>query len=128
MRHTPLTPSPSPKKRPKRRERRLNMRRSNDLALAALPTRLSHLEMRVSNFEAGLDENTRLTKSIDESTKNIVAFVKDVDVVWRVCKRIRMGMFRMAKWTAAIGAAVTSVIAAAHAVGAFDVGKWWRGL
>lgn len=109
------------------------MRREIDVMFAALPQRFERLEgdvraldERVGRFEAGLAENTAVTKRVDESTSTIVAFVNDVGAVWKVCKWFRRVVFLFAKWIAAVSAAVTGVIGAAHAIGAIDVRTWFR--
>lgn len=95
------------------------VRREADIALAGLPQRFGALEARVGGLETGLARN-------NEMTQTIAAFVDDVGAVWRVCKMIRSGSIILAKWFTAIAVGITSVIAAAHAVGAIDVGAWFR--
>lgn len=97
------------------------MRREADIALAGLPARFDALVTRVVGLEDGLEHN-------NEMTQTIVAFVDDVGVVWRMCKMIRVATIKIAKWFTAIAVGITSVIAAAHAVGAIDVGVWLKGI
>lgn len=109
------------------------MRREADLVLAGFPARLERLEgdvrsldERVGRFESGLADNTEITKRVDLKTAKIVAFVDDVDAVWRVCKIVRRASIRIAKWVAAVAGAFTAVFAALHAAGQIDVKTWFR--
>lgn len=98
------------------------------MLLAAMPSRFDGLERRVATLEGGLEANTTLTRVATANTLRIVAFVEDIDVVWRFCKLLRRVTFRVAKWSTAIALAVTSALAAVHAVGAVDVIAWLRAL
>lgn len=107
--------------RPHRRERRNVIRRESDLVLAGLPAQYEELRGRVDRFEIGLAENTATTNKVKSDTSTIVAFVQDVETVWRFCKAFRRWSFRMAKWFAAIAGAFTAGAAALHAAGTIDV-------
>lgn len=104
------------------------MRRQSDILLAAMPSRFTRLEGRMDVFERSLDANTAETRQIRGDTSTIVAFVKDFEAVWRICKRVRGFVFRTAKFSAAVAVAFTSIAAAVHAAGAFDVWGWAKGL
>lgn len=129
--HPSRPPRPSLKHR--HRERRGAMRRDSDLMLAGLPARFERMEgdvralgSRVERFEAGLVENNAATERIDGNTRQIVAFVSDVQIVWKACKLIRYFTLRFAKWITILAVSVTSVIAALHAAGSIDVKEWWK--
>lgn len=104
------------------------MRRESDLLLAGIPARFDQIEARANTLEIGLASNTEMTRKVQQGTATLVAFVADVEVVWKVCKVLRRAILRVAKWATAVAVAVSATAAALHAVGAVDVGVWLRGV
>ena len=95
------------------------MRRDSDLMLAGLPARFDRMESDVRALDTTAER-------IDGNTRQIVAFVSDVQIVWKACKLIRYFTLRFAKWITILAVSVTSVIAALHAAGSIDVKEWWK--